>query len=169
MKANQTNFKDQGTTLFLRAATLGAAIVIVLLSAWASSDIYRRWAEDSPELAFWTYPLIVVISGSAATFSVAVYQIWRLLGLVDRNKAFTNASVKIMKNTKYCGFIISALFATLMPLVFRAAETEDAPGMVLIFGGIFVGIPFVIAVFAGVAQQLFRNAIDIQNENELTV
>ena len=169
MKSMNANFKDRGTTLFLRTATLGAAIVITLLSLWAVSDVYTHWTEDSPELAFWTYPIILVISASAATFCVAVFQIWKLLSLIDRNKAFTNASVKTMKKVKYCGFIISALFATWMPLVFRAAENEDAPGMILIFGAIFVGIPFVVAVFAGVAQRLFQNAIDIKKENDLTV
>jgi hypothetical protein len=169
MRNKNAHLKDLGTTLFLRAATLGAAIVIALLSVWAVSDVYMHWAEDSPELAFWTYPIIMVISASAATFCVAVRQIWKLLNLIDRNKAFTNASVKTMKNVKYCGFIITALFTTWMPLVFHAAENEDAPGMILIFGAIFVGIPFVMAVFAGVAQRLFQNAIDIKKENDLTV
>lgn len=169
MKNKNTDFKDRGTTLFLRAAILGVAIVVALLSVWAVSDVYRHWAEDSPELAFWTYPIILVISASAALFCVAVRQIWRLLTLIDQNKAFTRMSVKAMKNVKYCGFVISALFATWMPLVFRAADNEDAPGMILIFGAVFVGIPFVIAVFAGVAQRLFQNAIDIKKENDLTV
>lgn len=169
MKNKNANFKDSGTTLFLRTAILGASIIIALLSIWAVSDVYMHWAEDSPELAFWAYPIILVISASAATFCVAVSQIWKLLSLIDRNKAFTNASVKTMRNVKYCGFIISALFVTWMPLVFRAADNEDAPGMILIFAAIFVGIPFVIAVFAGVAQRLFQKAIDIKKENDLTV
>lgn len=169
MKNINATFRDRGTTLFLRVATLGAAIVVALLSSWAVSDIYTHWANDSPELAFWTYPLILVISVNAVTFCVAVRQIWKLLGLIDRNKAFTNGSVSTMKIVKYCGFIVSALFATWMPLVFHAAENEDAPGMILIFGAIFVGIPFVLAVFAGVAQRLFQSAIDIKKENDLTV
>jgi hypothetical protein len=158
-----------GSTLFLRAAILGMAFIVVALSTWAASDVYMHWAEDSPELAHWQYPIIFVIAASALTFCVAVRQIWKLLNLIDKNKAFTKASVRAMKNVKYCGFIISALFATWMPLVFHAAQNEDAPGMILIFGAIFVGIPFVIAVFAGVAQRLFQNAIDIKSENDLTV
>lgn len=158
-----------GSTLFLRAAILGAAFIVVLLSGWAVSDVYSHWAEDSPELAHWQYPIMFVIAVSALIFCVAARQIWKLLNLVDKNKAFTKASVKAMKNVKYCGLIISALFATWMPLVFHAAQNEDAPGMILIFGAIFIGVPFVIAIFAGVAQRLFQNAIDIKKENDLTV
>lgn len=169
MKNKHSDLKQRGTTLFLRAAILGAAVVITVLSAWAVSDTYMHWADDSPELAFWTYPIILVVSASAVTFCVAASQIWKLLNLIDRNQAFTPASVNTMKNVKYCGFIISALFTTWMPLVFHAAQNEDAPGMILIFGTIFIGIPFVIAVLAGVAQRLFQNAIDIKAENDLTV
>jgi hypothetical protein len=169
MKNAKDALVKNGSTLFLRAAILGTALIIVLLSAWAVSDVFRHWAEDSPELASWTYPIMLVISASAATFCVAVRQIWKLLNLIDRSKAFTKASVRAMKNVKYCGLIISGLFATWMPLVFHAAQNEDAPGMILIFGAIFVGIPFIVAVFAGVAQRLFQNAIDIKKENDLTV
>jgi len=158
-----------GSTLFLRAAILGAALVVVLLSAWAVTDVFSHWPEQSPELARWQYPIIFVITASASTFCVAVRQIWKLLNLIDKNKAFTKASVKAMKNVKYCGLLISALFASWMPLAFHAAQNEDAPGMILIFGAIFVGIPFVVAIFAGVAQRLFQNAIDIKSENDLTV
>lgn len=160
---------DRSSTLFLRLAILGAAFIVVLLSIWALVDVYGHWTEDSPELAHWQYPIMFVIAASALIFCVAIRQIWNLLNLVDKNKAFTKASVKAMKNVKYCGFIISALFATWMPLVFHAAQNEDAPGMILIFGAIFIGVPFVIAIFAGVAQRLFQNAIDIKKENDLTV
>lgn len=158
-----------GSTLFLRAAILGAALAVILLSSWAIVDVKGHWTKDSPELASWQYPIIFVIAASALTFCVAVRQIWKLLNLIDKNKAFTKASVNVMKNVKYCGLLISVLFATWMPLVFHAAQNEDAPGMILIFGAIFVGIPFIIAIFAGVAQRLFQNAIDIKSENDLTV
>jgi len=169
MKQKERIPVKNGSTLFLRAAILGAAFIVMLLSAWAVSDVFSHWTEQSPELANWKYPIIFVVSACAATFCVAVRQIWKLLNLIDKNKAFTKASVRAMKNVKYCGLLISGLFATWMPLSFHAAQNEDAPGMILIFGAIFVGIPFVVAIFAGVAQQLFQNAIDIKSENDLTV
>lgn len=169
MRNTNANFKARGTTLFLRIATLCVAIAMSLLSLWIISNVYMHSQDDSPELTLWMYPVILVIAASATTFCVAVFQIWKLLNLIDRNQAFTNASVNTMKKVKYCGLVMSALFITLMPLVFRVADNEDAPGMILMFGAIFVGVPFVIGVFAGVAQRLFQNAIDIKKENDLTV
>lgn len=158
-----------GSTLFLRLSILGIAVVVTLLSVWAASDVYRHWTTQSPEVANWRYPIIFVLCSSAITFCFAAYQLWVLLGLINRGRAFTKASVRVMKNVKFCGLIISSLFATWLPLVFYAADNDDAPGLILIFGAIFIGIPFIIAIFAGVAQHLFQNAIDIKAENDLTV
>jgi hypothetical protein len=47
-------------------------------------------------------------------------------------------------------------------------ESSDAPGVVIV-GMMFVGGPVAVAIFASVLQKLLRNAIDMKNENELTV
>lgn len=160
---------DKGSTLLLRASLLGIAGIVALFGSFMLANVYSNWASESPELAGWRYPVIFVITAVVITFFVALGQIWRLLGLVSKNKAFSKTSVKTMRNVKYCGLLISGLFATWMPLAFHVAQNEDAPGMVLIFGVVFVSIPFIVAIFAGVAQQLFQNAIDIKSENDLTV
>lgn len=159
----------KGSTLFLRTALLGIASVVVLFSSFTVAEVYNRWAVDSPELAGWRYPIIFVIAAVVITFLVALGQIWKLLSLIDKNKAFSQASVRVMRNVKYSGFIISGLFATWLPLAYHAAQTDDAPGLILLFGTIFVGVPFVVAVLAGVAQKLFQSAIAIKSENDLTV
>lgn len=161
--------KIRSSTLLIRLALLGIAIVVTFFSSSIISEIFSHWGEDSPEVAGWKFPVIIVIVASVITFFVALIQIWKLLGLIDRNKAFSQASVHAMRNVKYCGFIISGLFAIWLPLVFYFANEDDAPGVLLLFGTIFVGVPFVVAVLAGVAQKLFQNAIDIKKENDLTV
>lgn len=160
---------NRGSTLFLRAALLGIAGMVLLFSTFMLSDVYSHWAPESPEFADWRFPVIFVIAAVVITFLVALGQIWKLLNLVGKNKAFSLASVKTMQKIKYCGFIISGLFATWLPLSYQIAQKEDAPGLILIFGTIFIGVPFVVAFLAGVAQRLFQNAIDIKSENDLTV
>ena len=54
------------------------------------------------------------------------------------------------------------------PYIFRAADLEDAPGVVLI-GLIFTFAPLIIATFASIFQKMLQNAIDIKSENDLTV
>jgi hypothetical protein len=48
------------------------------------------------------------------------------------------------------------------------AEREDAPGIILI-GLALTFAPLIISVFAAVLQKLLENAIDMKEENDLTV
>lgn len=160
---------NHGSTLFLRAAILGLGAAVMLLNFLVVPAIYREWPLEIPHLASWRYMLIAVILITSLIFFEALRQISNLLGMIDRNRAFSRASVRAMKNVKNCGLLMSGLYALCMPLIFLLAEADDAPGLILIFGFIFIGVPLIVAVFAGVAERLFQNAIDIKSENDLTV
>lgn len=105
---------------------------------------------------------------SAIPFFVALYQAFKLLCYIDKNKAFSELSVKFLKKIKNCAITISGLYVVGMPLFYMIAELDDAPGAVVI-GMMLVFAPMVIAVFAAVLQRLLKEAIDIKSENDLTV
>jgi putative exporter of polyketide antibiotics len=104
----------------------------------------------------------------AIPFFFALYQALQLLDYIDENKAFSKASVTALHNIKTCGYLISALFALGMPYIFYVADRDDAPGAAAV-GFIIIGASFVIGTFASVLQQLIQNALDIKEENDLTV
>lgn len=104
----------------------------------------------------------------AVPFFIALYQAIQLLTYVEKNKAFTEASVKALKNVKNCAVAISLLFAAGMPYIFYVADKDDAPGVVAI-GLIIIFASFVIATASALFQSLFQNAVDIKSENDLTV
>lgn len=120
---------------------------------------------DHPYLKILVY---IDLYASAIPFYVALYQAFKLLGYIDKNKAFSEISVQVLKNIKTCAFTISGLFALGMPLFYLIAEKDDAPGIILI-GMILIFASMVIAVFAAVLQRLLKQAIDIKSENDLTV
>jgi hypothetical protein len=105
---------------------------------------------------------------SAVPFYFALYQAFKLLCYIDKNKAFSQISVKALKNIKYCAITISALYLVIMPFVYLVAEKDDAPGLIII-GMVPIFASMVIAVFAAVLQKLLKEAIDIKSENDLTV
>ena len=105
---------------------------------------------------------------SAIPFYFALYQAFKLLSYIDKNKAFSELSVKALKNIKYCAITISSLYVVVMPLFYLIAELDDAPGLILI-GMVIIFASMVIAVFAAVLQRLLQEAIDIKSENDLTV
>jgi hypothetical protein len=121
-----------------------------------------------PEFANIKYLVSIVLYASAIPFYFALYQAFKLLRYIDKNKAFSQISVKALKKIKHCANTISILHVLVLPLFYLFAEKDDAPGV------IFVGlvVPFasmVIAVFAAVLQKLLKEAIDIKSDNDLTV
>lgn len=113
-------------------------------------------------------PILIGMYLPAIPFFIALYQAFKLLTYIDMNKAFSDLSVKALKNIKYCGIAISALYAAGMPYIFYAMERDDAPGGILI-ALVIIGASIVVAVFAAVLQKLLQNGMDIKSENDLTV
>lgn len=114
------------------------------------------------------YPIIIGVYATAITFFYAIYQALKLLGYIDKNKAFSKISVNALKRIKYCAVTISILYGVIAPLLYPIADADDAPGLVA-FPLLIIFASAVIAVFAAVLQRLLQDAIDIKSENDLTV
>ncbi|MGM0829253.1 MAG: DUF2975 domain-containing protein [Bacillota bacterium] len=153
-------------TLFLKIAVFLIGTPVLALCVFGLPWLAKDAAGS--ELAYLIYGILVVMYVSAIPFFVALYQAIRLLSYIDKNHAFSELSVKALKNIKYCATTISIVYVAGMPLFFLMGEIDDAPGVILI-GMMFVFAPLVIAVFAAVLQKLLKNAIDIKSENDLTV
>ncbi|WP_338259398.1 DUF2975 domain-containing protein, partial [Bacillus anthracis] len=125
-------------------------------------------AELYPEMAYIKYLVFINLYATAIPYYFALYQTFKLLNYIDKNNAFSELSVKALKNIKYSALAISVLYVLGMPLFYLVAERDDAPGIIVI-GMIIIFASMVIAVFAAVLQRLLKDAIDIKSENDLTV
>lgn len=151
----------QGSTLFLKVviylmglAVLGLCVILGGVSISGNAGMYL--------------PVTIVALIAAVPFFFALHQALRLLDYIDRNTAFSDLSVRAIKNIKNCAFVISVLYAASMPYIVYVADKDDAPGAVMI-GLVFIFAPLVVSVFAAVLEKLLQNAIDIKSENDLTV
>ncbi|MBT2689398.1 DUF2975 domain-containing protein [Bacillus sp. ISL-47] len=158
----------QGTTLFLKIAVILIGIPILALCIFLVPEIANFAAELYSEHAYMKYLILIDLYASAIPFYFALYQAFKLLSYIDKNKAFSDLSVKSLKNIKNCAITISILYAAGMPLFYLMAERDDAPGIIVI-GLVVIFASMVIAVFAAVLQKLLKEAIDIKSENDLTV
>ena len=152
----------QVSTLFLKAVVviiglLVLAVCIFVLPAGITSDKTGYYA-----------PILIGLYIPAIPFFFALYQTMKLLGNIDTNKAFSELSVRILKNIKYCAIIISGLCSAGMTYIYYAAERDEAPGVIL-SGVIIIGASTVIATFAAVLHRLLQDALEIKSENDLTV
>ncbi|KOP68147.1 hypothetical protein AMS62_25025 [Bacillus sp. FJAT-18019] len=158
----------RGSTLFLRISVILIGIPVLALCIFVVPEIARFIAELYPDHTYLKYLIYIDLYAAAIPFYFALYQAYKLLGYIDKNKAFSELSVSVLKNIKYCAIIISSLFVVGMPLFYLIAEKDDAPGIILI-GIALIFASMVIAVFAAVLQKLLKEAIDIKSENDLTV
>ncbi|AIQ70100.1 DUF2975 domain-containing protein [Paenibacillus graminis] len=159
---------ERGTTLFLKAAVILMGIPVLALCIFAVPEIAGFAAELYPDMTFIKYLVLIDLYASAVPFYIALYQAFRLLGYIDKNKAFSELSVRVLKNIKYCAIVISGLYVAGLPLFYLMAEKDDAPGIIVI-GLVIIFASLVIAVFAAVLQKLLKEAIELKIENDLTV
>jgi hypothetical protein len=158
----------KSSTWFLRIVIVGMALLVAVFCIFAIPPISKSILVEFP---FVTYPWPLIMIGAQATalpFFFGLYQGLKLLHYIDTDQAFSGRSIQALSRIKYAGFVMTALYAPGMPLFYQMAQSTDAPGLMMI-GLIINAAPFVVAVFAAVLQMLVKTAVDIKNENELTV
>lgn len=156
----------QGSTLFLRVVVFLMGFVVLALAIVALPQIGRDLIGHYPP--YITLPVILGMYLAALPFFFALYQTLKLLGLIDRNTAFSEGSVIALRQIRNCGIAISIIYVALLPILLIIADKDDAPGLAAL-GLVIAFASAVIAVFAAVLQRLLTSAIQIKTENDLTI
>lgn len=158
--------RKQGSTLFLKAVVILMGIAVLALCTLGMPQIVNEAVEHYSRRVF--LPALTGMYASAIPFFYALYLALRLLSYIDKNEAFSERSVRALRNIKYCAAAVSILYAAISPCLYFMAQKDDAPGLLAI-GLVIIFAALAIAVFAAVLQMLLKNAIDIKSENDLTI
>ncbi|WP_033542983.1 DUF2975 domain-containing protein [Planococcus sp. CAU13] len=155
-------------TIFLKIVIVLMALPVLAICIFVVPSLSAFVGELLPGWPFLQYLFMIALYATAVAYFIALYQSLKLLSYIDKGTAFSELSVKALKNIKYCALTITGLYILCLPVILYTAEIDDAPGlgglgMVITFGA------FVISVFAAVLQKLLENAIEIKSENDLTV
>jgi hypothetical protein len=159
---------NRGSTLFLKAVIL--LIAIVALAVMIKFPQTEGRAANLDLISIYRDPFIIYIYIASIPFFIVLYQSFKLLGYVDKNKIFSLASIKAIRNIKYCATAIVAFIVAAEAYLFivERGKSDDIAGGVMM--GVFViFFSVVIATAAAVLQKLLQNAVDIKSENDLTV
>lgn len=159
----------RASTLFLKSVLIFIALVVSVGCYFAFPNIWNGLPAEWPNIpAVLLYPGLISFDLSLIPFLIALYQAFTLLQFIDTNNAFSEASIRALRNIKFCAISMSVLYWITMPLMFAVAELDDAPGLILMWAT-FASAPLVIATFAAVLQKLVQSAIDMKTEIDLTV
>ena len=134
----------KSSTLFLKLVISLIGIAVLALCFLFTSEVIKAGGGLF-------LPILIIMYVTAIPFFFALYQALKLLGYIDKNIAFSELSVKALRNTKYCAIIISALYVAGMPFLVSVADKDDAPGAVG-FGLIFILASIVLTTFSALLQ-----------------
>jgi Zn-dependent protease with chaperone function len=148
----------RGSTIFLKVDVILIGILVLALCIF--------WL---PGLANYVhYAILIGVYATAVSFFFALYQALKIIGYIDKNKAFSELSVNALRYIKYCAIIISIIYAVIIPFLVPITDVDHAP-RIIGFPVIIIFASSVIAVFAAVLERLLQDAIEIKTENDLTV
>jgi hypothetical protein len=161
-------FLNQGSTLFLKFVIFLIAIAALAGLVWFPQTEGR--ATNLDLVSIYKDPFIIYIYLASIPFFVALYQAFKLLGYINKNKVFSQVSVKAVRNIKYCATAIVAFIMAAEAYLFvvQRGKSDDIAGGVMM-GLFIIFVSVVIATAAAVFQKLLQNAVDIKSENDLTV
>lgn len=156
----------KSSTFFLKVILFLLAIGVLAGLIWFPQTEGRAAHLDL--ISIYTDPFIIYIYIASTPFFVGLYHAFKLLNLIDANKAFSQIAVNTLKNMKFASLSLIG-FIALAELYLRFfVHGDDIAGPTML--GICMALAFgVIAAGAGVFQKLFQNAVAIKSENDLTV
>jgi hypothetical protein len=158
----------RGSTLFLKIVLILIAIIALAVAIRFPQTEGR--AANLDLISIYADPFIIYMYIATIPFFAALYQAFKLLGFIDKNKIFSKSSVKALRNIKYCAIAIMGFIAASASYisVMSKATNEDGAGAIMI-GFIIIFASSVIATAAAVFQKLLQKAVDLKSENDLTV
>jgi hypothetical protein len=155
-----------GIVYYLKLADAVIGIAVLALCIWWIPTLADRAVNMYPEFTFLRNPVLIYIFITAIPFYFALYHTYRLLNYIEKKNAFSDMAVASLKLIKHYAMIEVILY--LLGLVALALMKALHPG-IIIMGGVIAFAALTVSLFAALLQELLRNALEIKEENDLTV
>ena len=156
----------RGSTTFLKVIIFLAGIAVLALCIWLP-DIAIRDARVHPDTAYFLIPFLVCAYGFCITFSVALYQAFKLLTYIEKNNAFSELSLKSLKVIKKCAFtVIFLILLGVVSLKVLAKITGDDPAGPISLSLMGILATSIIAAIVDALQKPLKNVPDIKSKND---
>lgn len=151
---------------------LQTAIVLIGLVAFAiliRFPLTEGRAANLDLLSIYLDPFILYGYAASIAFFVALYNAFKLLDYIGKNKIFSANAVKTLKNIKYCAIIVGILIVAAGLYIRIAHHKDDDPAGFLAVCIVMTFVSIVFATAAAIFEKLLQNAIDMKAENDLTI
>ncbi|MEK7584944.1 MAG: DUF2975 domain-containing protein [Patescibacteria group bacterium] len=147
------------STNFLRFIIFILGAGVLALGLFALPSVWRGGSAEFPEASQALLLIILGLYATAIPFFIALWQALKLLRYLDQGTAFSTLSAEALNKIKRCAVVIAVLYVGGVPLLFPIAETDDAPGLVVIGMAIALA-PITVAVFTTILERLLQTTLD---------
>lgn len=158
----------KSSTIFLQVVIVLIGIGALALMLWEPHLEGRNVNATLFEIYF-KDPFLAYAYTASIAFFIALYQAFKLLGLIGRNEVFSQRSVKALQTIKYCAMTLIAFIVGAEAYSFIVVRGKDDIAGGVMIGLLLIFVSAVIATTAAVFERIVQKAVDIKSENDLTV
>ncbi|MCH5461714.1 DUF2975 domain-containing protein [Lactobacillus sp. LC28-10] len=156
-------------TWFLRLTLGGLALLVIAVGIIPFPIMLREMFTHAPN----HLNIVVIILGTGIYLAIigflaAVLYAEKLLSIIDHQQAFSATAVDYLNRLKWSLVVVTAGVWLWLPFIFAVTQLDDAPGLLLI-GLVIAAVPLILTVFMAVLVRLWKAALQLKNENDLTV
>jgi hypothetical protein len=155
---------NRGSTTFLKVIIFLTGIAVLAVCIFLLPEAARRDAIERPG-DYSLYPLLVCAYGICITFSVALYQVFKLLAYIEKNNAFSELSLQSLQVIKKCAFtVILFILLAIVYLRVRVQFTGDDAAGPISLGLMGVLATSILAAIADVLQKPLKNILELKRK-----
>lgn len=154
--------------LILRVFLASLFAFLVLMQVMSIPGSISHDLSEAPEAGHVLWPILVVSELGMVCAQVVIVCIWRLLGMVQRDRIFSEASLTwvdvIVGAVLTAWVLVAALAAYLTAVIYLTPELRDPGIPIALFGIVLIGAVVVLLVV--VLRALLRQATALRTDLE---
>jgi hypothetical protein len=152
-------------TIMKRMSIVVLQVMIVLVGMAVLAFLVRfpmteGRAKDLDLFSIYTDPFILYGYAASIPFFVALFQLFKLLGLIRQHKTFSLSAVAALKNTRHCAIAFSALVVAAVVYISIAHNKEDDPAGFLAIGMLTTLLSVLVAIVAARFEKFIQQRMD---------
>lgn len=156
----------KASTNFLKMSVLLIGLTVLFICIFLLPWLSNYTVNMYPEFAHLQYPILIGVYLTVIPFFIALYEAVRLLRLIERGEAFSELAVFSLGRIKSSAIAIFILY--IVGMIYLMTQSALHPSIAIV-GLVIVFATVVIYVFTTVLRELLKSALDIKNENDLTI
>lgn len=157
---------NRSSTLFLRLVITLMAIAALAICGCGVPRMVADETSRHPDGVGVPYAIMICAYILCIPFFTALYQGFRVLNFIDRDKTFSAATAKSLRLIRYCALVIGAsFFAGIVALRIMSAGTGEDPAGPTMIAIVVMFFCLTVMAVSVVLEKQVQKAIDLKTES----